>query len=138
MIFVALGIGILIISFVFALLSLLREQKTVEKRQNLQGDTNHLQQPSAPAIPKAEPITLPQVASTVQPHQERRVIETNQIRHEPFPWEEPIEKASDSTGVVNQNLWKNQPQEQQAEESPVGIGGEISLKDIPTEESSNS
>lgn len=105
MIFVLLGIVILIISFIIALISLIREQRLLSQTQEELPEVNANTQPLPPA----------------QEKKEESVLEQKRPQPEPFPWEkinqaqaveeEPMDQDQRLAGVIDLQslLKKNRP-----------------------------
>jgi len=121
MIFVVLGIAILFVSFIIALFSLLREQKTLpsESLDVDSGEFDHSKETHQENIASlAKPGISTEAASS-------GVVEVSGKQYEPearepFPWEQSGESKESSRGDYGQFSIGEEPK----------LAGEISLKDI--------
>ncbi|MBI2012727.1 hypothetical protein HYS90_02235 [Candidatus Curtissbacteria bacterium] len=139
MIFIVLAIIILVVSFVLALISLIREQKAIstdnESESAKSREGQEMTSDSAVSLPKAAAgdfgdQTIPPVGETGQSPQ----ISAPQPR-KPFFWEEPgvgkvdvgeTTETQNTAAGDTQELWRNKPEIQV--NSKGGLSGEISLR----------
>lgn len=139
MIFLVLAIIILVVSFILALISLIREQKAIsadnENESAKSGEGQEMASDSAASLPKATAgdfgdQTITPVGETGQSPQ----ISAPQPR-KPFFWEEPgvgkvdVRETMGTQSMISggaQELWRNKPEIQA--DSKGGLSGEISLR----------
>lgn len=137
MIFIALAIVILVISFVIALLTLLREQKSFNS-QSFEGNTganNSTSNKVAKTTPKAEASEDLIEASDIVPGQ--RQSSNAEGLNEPFPWEKNLtrddtsggEKTASQQENISGDLWSSNPKEETSGVEQK-LSGVISIKDI--------
>ena len=119
MIFVILGIAVLVISFVIALGSLLREQQTFKEKAKV------VKEDEAPAKEEKLSSKKSEVNSKTKSHQIAYDEESGLV-DDRFPWEAPLKNFSPTQEQSRQDL------EKEEEKANVGqkLGGEISIGDL--------
>lgn len=141
MIFIVLAFFILVISFIIALVTLVREQKGLADEPPDQGkkvdslDSNNV---SAKGAQHEEDDLASREKDQSVGFQSRQSQDLPVEDREKFPWEENLEDSSNfgqETTVLNkssnfQDLWKNKPLAASEGEDKSNLSGEISLKDI--------
>ncbi len=127
MIFIAMGIIVLIISFVIALISLFREQKAAPESSSKGVAVDNRE---------VEEVTTLNQKVSYEPTTTNFVSE----EREPFPWEqEPrsLDLTLEQKDVVHevkqssaQDFWKNEETNREFREPKRKLVGEISLRDL--------
>lgn len=137
MIFIVIGIVILIISFIIALISLVREQKLIEEEQrelNIEEDQSRKEINAVSDFPtgKIHESNI-NVLKEVRPHEEEIASEIKTDKRlegekEPFFWEVKADKDLGLNNYPGSNI-KNEVSGQ------IGrnLSGEISIRDISDE-----
>jgi len=111
MIFVILGIAVLVVSFVIALTSLLREQQTFKEKPKIVEEEKAAVKEDKPSYKK------PAEAFPKTKKQQVTYGEDSSLTDDRFPWEEPLKNFSPTQEQNRQDLEK--------EEEKVNLGQKL-------------